>query len=259
MDADPEMAAADLNFVGAYRKLVEHVPGAEMRAFDGAVAFATRLPISVFNGVMVLRPATPGDVEGALDWIAGLRVPHRMWVRDDFRSTVLSLAEERRLEADPWLEPGMVLSPVPAPPDPPPGIDVRRVEDLAGLDDHVRVMTDDGVPEEVARGISRPTFAFDPEVQVFTAYLADRRVGTALAIRTGTVSGVYNVGTLSDARRRGVGTAATWAAVAAGRAWGCDRIVLQSSEMGEHLYAAMGFRTVVRYVIFRPSGAIPPK
>ena len=57
-------------------------------------------------------------------------------------------------------------------------------------------------------------------------------------------------GTLRDARRRGVGTAATWAAVSAGRAWGCETIVLQSSAMGYAVYEAMGFRTVVRYAIY---------
>ncbi len=77
-------------------------------------------------------------------------------------------------------------------------------------------------------------------------------MGTSLAIRTGEVAGVYAVGTLRDARRRGVGTAATWAAVAASRAWGCDKVVLQASEMGFPMYVDMGFRTVVRYAIFRP-------
>lgn len=48
---------------------------------------------------------------------------------------------------------------------------------------------------------------------------------------------------------------ATWAAVAAGRAWGCDTIVLQSSEIGFSVYRAMGFRTVVSYVTFRPAPA----
>ena len=42
----------------------------------------------------------------------------------------------------------------------------------------------------------------------------------------------------------------TWAAVAAGQAWGCDTIVLQASEMGFPIYAAMGFRTVVEYTVF---------
>jgi GNAT superfamily N-acetyltransferase len=70
--------------------------------------------------------------------------------------------------------------------------------------------------------------------------------GAVPTIRTGDVSGVYAVGTLAGARRRGVGTAATWAAVAAGRTWGCGTIVLQASETAFSSYEKMGFRTVVR-------------
>ena len=66
-------------------------------------------------------------------------------------------------------------------------------------------------------------------------------------------TGIYAVGTLPEARRRGVGTAATWAAVAAGRDWGCDTIVLRRARWAFPMYQEMGFRTVVRYTTFRPS------
>jgi hypothetical protein len=71
-----------------------------------------------------------------------------------------------------------------------------------------------------------------------------------LAICSDTASGVYNVVTLERARGRGVGTALTWAAVAAGKAWGLDTIVLQSSPMAESMYRAMGFRLVAPYAVF---------
>ena len=75
-------------------------------------------------------------------------------------------------------------------------------------------------------------------------------MGTSVAIRSDSASGVYNVLTLERARRRGVGTALTWAAVAAGKAWGLDTIVLQSSPMAESMYRAMGFRLVAPYAVF---------
>jgi predicted acetyltransferase len=64
------------------------------------------------------------------------------------------------------------------------------------------------------------------------------------------VVGVYAVGTSTVARRRGIATAMTWAAVQAGREWGCAAATLQASEMGEPVYRAMGFETVARYVTF---------
>jgi GNAT superfamily N-acetyltransferase len=99
------------------------------------------------------------------------------------------------------------------------------------------------------------SFATDPDVRVFTARLDGRPVGTSIAIRTGEIAGLYGVGTLPDARRRGIGTAASWAAVSAGRRWGCDPIVLQATELGLPIYERMGFRTVVRYITFRSDGA----
>lgn len=252
MPTDADVVAADLNFVGSYRKLVEHVPGAVMRAFGRVIAFKTGLPVPIFNGVMLLQPALPAEVEAALDWIVRLEIPYRLWVREELRSPVLGL-EARGLDASAWHSPGMVLRPVPRSPDPQPSVSVRRVEDHATLVDYQRAQTDGGVPGELARRLSPLSLAADPDVNLFTGYLEGRPVGTSIAIRTDGVSGVYNVGTLAEARRRGVGTAVTRAAIDAGRAWGCDRIVLQASEMGEPIYSAMGFRTVVRYVTFSAS------
>jgi ribosomal protein S18 acetylase RimI-like enzyme len=82
-----------------------------------------------------------------------------------------------------------------------------------------------------------------------------------MAIRSGEVSGVYNVGVARSAPRRGVGTALTWAAVEAGRTWESDTLVLQSTEMALSMYQAMGFRTVVSYAVFReptPTGQETP-
>ena len=62
--------------------------------------------------------------------------------------------------------------------------------------------------------------------------------------------GVYGVGTRPEFRRRGVGTALSWAAVNAGREWGCDTVVLQATAAGLPVHERMGFRNVVRYVTF---------
>ena len=146
----------------------------------------------------------------------------------------------------------MVLQPIPDAPTLGAGISVVSIVEPS-LDEFIGVLEESGLRAELAHRLISPSFAADPEVQLFVGRLDERPVATSIAIRSGDASGVYNVGTLPEARRRGLGSAVTWAAVGAGRAWGCDTIVLQSSVMGLSMYAEMGFRTVAPYVTFAPS------
>jgi GNAT superfamily N-acetyltransferase len=72
-------------------------------------------------------------------------------------------------------------------------------------------------------------------------------VGTSVLVTTGTVAGIYWVGTLEAHRRRGYGEALTWAAVAAGQRAGCTVASLQASAMGRPVYERMGFAQVLAY------------
>jgi GNAT superfamily N-acetyltransferase len=254
VDADQRLTeAADKNFIGSYRKLVEHSPGGETREFRRVFAFVTGLPIGMFNGCIVARPAAVEDVTAALDWVAERDVPYRLWIHEELIDGLAHSVREQGMEQATWLMPQMVLEQRPELPASAPGVTVRSVSDGRSLDEFRQVSIEDGTSEYVARRLFSDAFAADPDVELVVASLEGRAVGTSLAIRTDEVAGVYAVGTLADARWRGVGTAATWAAVAAGRAWGCEVVVLQASEMGFPIYSAMGFRTIVRYAIFRPS------
>ena len=254
MDADQRLIeAADKNFIGSYRKLVEHSPEGETREFRGVFAFVTGLPIGMFNGCIVARPAASEDLTAALDWVAERDVPYGLWIHEELTAGLAQTVSERAMEQHDWLVPQMVLDRPLELPASSPGVTVRSVSDGRSLDEFRQVIVEDGTPEYVARRLFSDDFAADPEVELVIASLDGRAVGTSLAIRTDEVAGVYAVGTLADARRRGVGSAATRAAVAAGRAWGSEVVVLQATEMGFPIYRAMGFRTVVRYAIFRPS------
>lgn len=249
------IATANQSYLGSYRKLVQHSAGGEIREGGGVFAFVTGLPVALFNGCVVVERTGEVELGAALDWIARQDVPHRMWIDEAVLTTDLAdVAITRGYRRDDEPYPGMILHPVSKPPPPSDGVSVVAVSE-PDLDRHIALRIEGGIPPAVARSIYSRSFAADPDIQIFTALLDGRPVGNALAIRTGEVSGVYDVGTLPEARRRGVGTAASWAAVAAGIRWGCDPIVLQASEMGAPVYASMGFRTVVRYAVFRR----PPK
>ena len=241
-------AAADENFIASFRKLVEHCPGAEMRDIGGVFAFATGLQLALFNGCVVTGPATPAELGNALEWVGGHGVPHRAWITHRLPQ-LGDVAREYGLQPEPEPYPGMILHPLPEAPNPSSGVTIVRVTD-GDLDVFVQVGLEGGIPQDVSERLFTPSFASDADVQLFVGRLNGRPVGTSIAIRSEGASGVYNVGTLPQARRHGVGAALTWAAVEAGRAWGYDTIVLQSSAMGFAMYAAMGFRTVAPYTVF---------
>jgi ribosomal protein S18 acetylase RimI-like enzyme len=58
------------------------------------------------------------------------------------------------------------------------------------------------------------------------------------------VAGIYDVGTLPERRRRGIGAALTRAAVADAAAAGYRMAILQSSALGAAMYRAVGFNDV---------------
>ena len=64
--------------------------------------------------------------------------------------------------------------------------------------------------------------------------------------------GIYNVGTLPHARRRGLGTALTALHVHDALGRGCRTASLQSTEMAERIYASLGFRDLGRILEYVP-------
>lgn len=239
---------AHASFFAGFRKLTEHCPGGATRETDGIFAFTTGLPFSLFNGCIVTEPVARGSVDDALEWVERHDVPHRLWIVDELVGGLADVPAGHGLELQPDPYPAMVLHPVPEPPASAPGVEVVPGEDAPGEALQVAVASE--MPEDIARRLYEGSLAGDSEVQVFVGRLDGRPVGTSVSIQGGGASGVVAVGTLPEARRRGVGTAVSWAAADAGRRRGFDTIVLQASPMGFPIYAAMGFRTIVTYADF---------
>jgi ribosomal protein S18 acetylase RimI-like enzyme len=237
---------ANENFIASFAKLAEHCEGGEHRWFGGVFAFVTRLPISFFNGCVVVEPVTSSELDDALSWVEARDVPKRLFVTEEFVQPVAPVIARHGLEREAVPYPGMVLHPIPEALAP--AHDV--VVDEAGLEELRAVFVAFSRDRRLAERLFSASLLADGEVTGFVARLDGRAVGYSLAIRSQRTSGVYNVGTLPESRRKGVGTALTWAAVDVALRAGLDCAVLQSSQMAVSLYEAMGFRTVVRYAVF---------
>lgn len=249
---------ANHNFVGSYRKLVEHVAGAAERSDEpNLYSFTTGVPIGLFNGTVVTGPTDPATLTAHLEWVAQFSLPYRCWI-DESRGPGLDGAVRRHgLGRDEQPYPAMLMAPIEPAPVAAAGLEVRRCTDAAGYEAHIASHVANGVPAALAPALIPSSMARDPDVALFTGWVDGELVGQSIAIRTGATVGVYAVGVIAGARGRGAGTALTWAAVNAGRAWGCHAATLQASEMGLPIYERMGFRIVVPYALYRQLPTTP--
>jgi len=96
------------------------------------------------------------------------------------------------------------------------------------------------------------TRADGSKYHILVARLGSESVATAMAFDHDGDCGIYNVGTLEHARRRGVATALTALHLHDALARGCQTASVQSTEMTERVYAAAGFRDLGRILEYVP-------
>jgi GNAT superfamily N-acetyltransferase len=148
-------------------------------------------------------------------------------------------------------EPALVLTPLPATvPAPPSELVIRRVTDEAGLVDFF------GISRAGRRWVPTLAAALDPDVAVLVGYLDGLPVATARVacvtdeqVRVADITGVV---TLPPYRRRGYGTAMTWAAVVEAARRACAAAVLNATPLGFPVYVKMGFVPVSTYRTYLP-------
>lgn len=200
---------------------------------DGMVFVASDEPGPDGNVVIVTGPATSRRLlslaaayyDGAVYGVM-LDVERAALLDDALRAGGWIVDEE---------EPALVLAPIPPSPLPPPELAIRRVATQRGLDDFF------AITRTPRRYIPSLAAALDPDVALFVGYVDGAPVAAARVSCLGAVGEVMGVVTDDAFRRRGIGTAMTWAAIDAARQRGCIAITLTATEMGLPVYLRMGF------------------
>jgi GNAT superfamily N-acetyltransferase len=103
-----------------------------------------------------------------------------------------------------------------------------------------------GVPEGLLGGADPSAF------HVLAARHKGETVATAIAFDHGDDCGIYNMSTLEQARRRGLGTALTARHVHDAARRGCSTASLQSTPMAERVYASVDFHDLGRFLEYVP-------
>jgi GNAT superfamily N-acetyltransferase len=145
----------------------------------------------------------------------------------------------RRAEA--W--PAIVVEPSSLPaPGVRDGVEIRTVRESADLDAVRSIEVETfGTPPEIAERFVGERMLADERIRMLTAWIGGRPVGEATAYLLDGTVGIFGVGVVPSARRRGIGAALT---MRAARAFDVDLAWLQPSDMARRMYEDLGFRRV---------------
>lgn len=229
------------------RVRAEVVEGGEVLEVDGLLVSLSNLPASELNGTRVIRE--PEDVPTALD---AARTVFRARGHPFFGIEIevgRHSSVERAIRAaglrrvDGWSTMAVPIDRLPAAPTPL-GVEIREVRHEPDLEAvrSVEVATF-GTPRDIAERFVGIRMLEDDRVRMYTAWIDGEPVGEASAYLLHDTVGVFGVGVVEAARRRGIGSALT---LRAGRAFDdrTDLAWLQPSDMARDMYRELGFRPV---------------
>jgi GNAT superfamily N-acetyltransferase len=234
-------------------------PGCELHEEADLAWFVTGIPHPLFNGVMATDLA-PERVDACIDemvaefrsrripleWTTGSRTRPA-----DLGHRLLTRGFEHTLDV-----PGMAMDLRVLPEeDPPRGFTVAQATNREDLEACVRIaLSTFGIPEDfVPRLVEIEEGMPQDQKELTRHYLArldGQPVATSELFLAAGVAGLYFVGTLPDARDRGIGRAVTLAALRGAREMGYRVGVLQATEMGTPVYRRLGFRALYSMGIY---------
>jgi ribosomal protein S18 acetylase RimI-like enzyme len=244
MDLADRIVAAGLE---GERVRAEVVEGGETLEVDGLLVSLSNLPASELNGTRVIREPDdpPTALEAARAVFRGRGHP--------FFGIEIEVGRHPRVEkavraaglrrVDGWQTMAAPVDRLP-PESIPSSVEIREVrhERDLGAVRSVEIATF-GTPPDIAERFVGVRMLEDRRVRLYTAWVDGEPVGEASAYLLHDTVGIFGVGVVEAARRRGIGGALT---IRAGGAFDdlTDIAWLQPSPMARGMYEALGFRPV---------------
>jgi GNAT superfamily N-acetyltransferase len=244
-------AAVEANLFSLFEQL-QRWPRVELHD-DGACRWTlSRLPFPLFNSVISARlddTAAGAVIDARIRDCRDRNVPLLWWTGPSTTPANLGARLERRgflLEPAIGMAgdvPRITAQPAAA------EINIEAVRDAAALATWSRVLClSFGAPQAFGEAFADLASAVglgpSSSFRHFLGYVNGEPVATCSLFLGAGVAGVYDVGTVPERRRRGIGAAITRAAIADAATSGYRMAILHSSALGAAMYRALGFRDV---------------
>ncbi len=257
MAANP-LQRAHLNLIDSSGRFFELDPGAAIEAEPGWLFGAGCSTHPVISNAAFRRDEGVDAnefVARATEFFAAQERRFSIWVRGEQAADhdLLAAAEAAGFQLV-YEMPEMTLGQEPESPELPPGVELRPLTAVEQAPDFWQVAkasySSIGFPPEVFSGYTNHAGLLADNVVAFLALLDGEPAAIAMTMVSHAVAGIYWVGSLEQARGKGLGRAVTVAATKAGFDLGADVASLQASPMGKPIYEAMGYETAFDYRMF---------
>jgi ribosomal protein S18 acetylase RimI-like enzyme len=244
-----------LNLLDSSHQFFELDPGAAIEAEPGWLfgAGSSTHPV-ISNGAFRRDDGVDAGefVTRAKEFFAAHERGFSIWVRggQDEDRDLVAAAEAAGFQLV-YEMPEMTLREKLEPPELSPGTELRKLTAVEQATDFWRVAiasySSIGFPPEVFAGYTNHAGLLAENIVAFIALLDGEPVGIAMTMVSHGVAGIYWVGSLEQARGKGLGRAVTVAATNAGFDLGADVASLQASPMGKPIYLRLGYETAFEY------------
>jgi len=248
--------ACEENYID-YWKCIGHSRNAEFSESNGITHCVTGLPQEIFNVVLRCR-LDPGEADSAIDkalqYYRSRRIP-MLWhvgMLTEPKDVGMRLAARGFPHDYDLTAMAIDLDSKDTPSGDPGFVSVERVADGKGSDQWIECLTSSWEsPREVGawmRGNACFNMAIELEKRVslprrmYLGALEGTPAGACMLVWRDGVAGLQAVGTVPDARRKGVGRAVVEAALDDARMMGFGYVVVLSTIEGLKLYERCGFR-----------------
>jgi GNAT superfamily N-acetyltransferase len=245
----PNLVSAIENNVFSMFQTFRDWPRAEVHDEATILWNITDIPFALFNSISRAQ-LPPEEIDATIQSIiaqAKLRgVPLLWWTGPATRPADLEKHLERHGFVNDGQMPGMAVdlanlnTNLPMPP----GFSVQRVKDDASLNLWSKICAAGfGLPDFVADAFCDFMRYVDTRKnRAYLGWLNGKPVATSLLVLGAGVAGIYNVVTIPEARRQGIGAKMTEFPLLEARALGYRAGILQASKMGAPVYRSLGFQ-----------------
>lgn len=237
------------NYVHSLARIAELGPDAASERVGPWLCIDAGVGESPFN-VAVLRES-PRDLTLALrqaeDWYAARGINIRLDLRVDDDAKMLAAAAMAGYRTW-WVEPALLLEPLPASWPVVAGLDASTVSTPAEVAAYAGLDAEEYSDTAFQEGMARTAIELSG-CDLLVGWLAGKPAARSMAVTTGELVGVHNVYVPPSLRGRGLGAAITAVAIDAGRRRGATAACLEATPLGRPVYERMGFKKVTDYVV----------